>query len=156
MWVQVPPPAPVNFAKPSACAEGFFVQKAVYTVANDLDPKKKKAAMAKVTWNLIMDCGLYSIRRRVIPGGEYDGSCPVELVKWFDDDKSSCYALCMWRRTSEGYELHNVGSRLFDELDNESRDVVECVIRMCSAVQRVLDNMYELEGPTPCDKKSCS
>ena len=38
-------------------------------------------------------------------------NCPVELIKYFDENHKNCYVVAWFKLDDEGYELHFVGNR---------------------------------------------
>ena len=67
-------------------------------------------------------------------------NCPIELVKFFDEEHSSCYTVAYFTLNDEGYELHFVGNRpLKDIKPEEMADIWEQLI----AAQKMLDIFYE-------------
>lgn len=62
--------------------------------------------------------------------------CPIELVKYNDSAHNTCYTLAYFYLDDEGYELHSVGGRLFDEIDKD--DIAEIWTQL-QAGQKMLD-----------------
>ena len=68
--------------------------------------------------------------------------CPIELVKWNDESKSSCYVIAYFYKDDEGYELHSVGGRLFEEI---SVSEIAEVWKQLQAAQKMLDSYAEAD-----------
>jgi hypothetical protein len=66
--------------------------------------------------------------------------CPIELVKYNDSTHKSCYTLAYFRLDDEGYELHSVGGRLFD---NIQPDEIAEIWAQLQAGQKMLDAYFE-------------
>ena len=66
--------------------------------------------------------------------------CPIELIAYNDDTHSSCYTLAYFHLDDEGYELHSVGSRLFDHINS---DVISEIWSQLQAAQKMLDAYFE-------------
>lgn len=64
---------------------------------------------------------------------------PVELVKW-DEDHRCCYVVAWWVRKDEGYALHFVGSRPFDDI---SPDEIATIWPQLQAAQTMLDAYFD-------------
>ena len=64
---------------------------------------------------------------------------PIELVKYTDREHKHCYTVAMWWRDEEGYELHFVGSRPFDDI---SPDEIKTIWRQLQAAQKMLDEYF--------------
>lgn len=47
----------------------------------------------------------------------------IALVKW-QEDRSSCFTLGYWKKQSENYDFHFVGSRMFRYIDKVDLDIV--------------------------------
>lgn len=66
--------------------------------------------------------------------------CPIELVKYCDKSKSSCYVLAYFHLDDEGYELRLVGGRLFEEITAED---IGRVWHQLQAAQKMLDAYFD-------------
>lgn len=62
--------------------------------------------------------------------------CPIELIKYNDRTHSTCYVLAYFELDEEGYFLHSVGGRLFEEISSE--DIGEIWAQL-QAGQKMLD-----------------
>ena len=65
--------------------------------------------------------------------------CPIELVK-YNPGHATCYVLAYFYLDDEGYELHSVGGRLFDEID--SSEISEIWAQL-QAAQKMLDAYFD-------------
>ena len=74
------------------------------------------------------------------PNSKIREDCPIELVKYNDSAHSSCYVLAYFHLDDEGYELHSVGGRLFDNISSE--DIAEIWAQL-QAGQKMLDAYHE-------------
>ena len=74
------------------------------------------------------------------PKSKIRKDCPLELVKYNDSAHSTCYVLAFFNLDEEGYELHSVGGRLFEEISAE--DISE-VWTQLQAAQKMLDAYFE-------------
>lgn len=74
------------------------------------------------------------------PKSKIRKDCPIELVKYTDETKSSCYTLAYFQLDDEGYELHSVGGRLFEEI---SSDEIGEVWSQLQAGQKMLDAYFK-------------
>ena len=74
------------------------------------------------------------------PKSNIRNDCPIELVKYNNDAHSTCYTLAYFNLDDEGYELHSVGGRLFDEI---SSDEIGEIWSQLQAAQRMLDAYYD-------------
>lgn len=63
-------------------------------------------------------------------------NCPVELIKYFDDEHSSCYVVAWFERDEEGYELHFIGNRPMVDID---ADEIKSIWVQLQAAQKMLD-----------------
>ena len=66
--------------------------------------------------------------------------CPIELVKYNDNTHNTCYTLAYFNLDDEGYELHSVGGRLFDDI---SSDEISEIWAQLQAAQKMLDAYFE-------------
>jgi hypothetical protein len=68
----------------------------------------------------------------------------IDLVKWYTNTNGEkrCYSLAYWRKNDEGYYLHFVGNRPFQDILLEDVEVVWKALRVA---QKVLDGWFELE-----------
>lgn len=64
---------------------------------------------------------------------------PVELVKW-DKEHRYCYVVAWWVRNSEGYALHFVGARPFNDI---SPDEMADIWPQLQAAQTMLDAYFD-------------
>ena len=69
-----------------------------------------------------------------------------EVLCWCEDENHNryCYVLAMWEKTSEGYELRSVGSRLFNVFEEKVTLDLEKVWQGLKGCQKVLDALYEV------------
>ena len=67
-------------------------------------------------------------------------NCPIELIKYFDDEHSSCYVVAWFELNDEGYELRGIGNRLFEEINAD--EISEIWIQL-QAAQKMLDAYFE-------------
>ena len=73
------------------------------------------------------------------PKSKIKKDCPIELIKYNNDSHNSCYVLAYFKLDDEGYELHSVGGRLFDEINcNEIGEIWS----QLQAAQKILDAYY--------------
>lgn len=63
-------------------------------------------------------------------------NCPVELIKYFDDEHSSCYVVAWFEHDEEGYELHFIGNRPMVDID---ADEMKSIWVQLQAAQKMLD-----------------
>lgn len=63
---------------------------------------------------------------------------PIELCKYNSD--GTRYTLALFKKDDEGYELHSVGGRLFDEIDS---DEISNIWKQLQAAQKMLDAYHE-------------
>lgn len=66
--------------------------------------------------------------------------CPIELIKYFDDEHSSCFVIAWFELDDEGYSLHGIGGRLFEEIDEY--EIAEIWKQLCAA-QKMLDTYFK-------------
>ena len=66
-------------------------------------------------------------------------NCPIELVKYFDDNHSSCYVVAWFELDDEGYELHFVGNRPMKDI---SADEMGSIWTELQAAQTMLDAYF--------------
>lgn len=67
-------------------------------------------------------------------------NCPIQIIRYFDDAHTSCYIIAWFKLDDEGYELHFVGSRPFE---NISPDEISTVWEQLQAAQKMLDAYFE-------------
>lgn len=60
------------------------------------------------------DLEVRSCGERLLLEGEHT---TAEIIKWSNDKFESCYVLAYWVKSSEGFDLHFLGSRPFDGID---------------------------------------
>ena len=60
----------------------------------------------------------------------------AEIVKWHDGEET-CHTIAAWRKSKEGYDLHFVGGRPFDDCDSD------VFWRLAKAGQDYLDDYFE-------------
>lgn len=66
-------------------------------------------------------------------------NCPIELCK-YNLDHTSRYMIAYFDKDDEGYELHSVGGRLFEEID--ANEIGEIWTQL-QAAQKMLDAYHE-------------
>jgi hypothetical protein len=69
----------------------------------------------------------------------------IDLIKWEtskEDSKRYCFSLAYWQRDKEGFDLTLVGTRIFDEIEE---DDVAMVWEQLHTAQLVLDIFWETE-----------
>lgn len=97
--------------------------------------------------NFSWEFGLYKIRTVHEQWNDPDSpvykNCPIELVKYNDKKKSSCYTVAHFERDDEGYYLQSVGSRLFECI---SADEISEIWVQLQAAQTMLDAYYAADG----------
>lgn len=72
------------------------------------------------------------------PKSKIRKDCPIELVK-YNPGHATCYTLAFFNLDEEGYELHSVGGRLFEEID--SSEISE-IWSQLQAAQKMLDAYF--------------
>lgn len=74
------------------------------------------------------------------PNSKIRKDCPIELVKYNNDSHKTCFTLAFFNLDDEGYELHSVGGRLFEEI---SADDISEIWAQLQAGQKMLDAYFE-------------
>ena len=98
---------------------------------------KKIETDTKIT--TILKKGDYEVR--ILEGELYKDNPTIELVKWFDiNGDKACYVILTFIKTSEGYDIKTVGSRMFDEDNN-----TELICKMAELSLNILNARRELE-----------
>ena len=82
----------------------------------------------------------------VIKTDENNEILTPDVLCWCEDEDHNryCYVLAMWEKTSEGYELRSVGSRLFNVFEEKVTLDLEKVWQGLKGCQKVLDALYEV------------
>lgn len=70
-----------------------------------------------------------------------------QLVCWEEDESHNryCYALAMWKKDSEGWEIRFLGSRPFNVLENDNCLDLEKVWKGIKGCQEMLNALFEVQ-----------
>lgn len=69
----------------------------------------------------------------------------IDLIKWQtdkEDGRRYCFSLAYWQRDKEGFDLTLVGTRVFEEIEE---DDLEMVWKQLHTAQLVLDRFWDTE-----------
>ena len=69
-------------------------------------------------------------------------ACPKHLVRFSDDEENETIDLIKWQTDKEGFDLILVGTRVFDEIEE---DDLEMVWDQLHTAQLVLDRFWDTE-----------
>ena len=94
--------------------------------------------------NFNWEFGLYAVKTVHRDYNDKDSpirkECPIELIKYSNSSKQSHYPIAWFRLDDEGYELHSVGGRLFEEIS--SAEIGEIWAQL-QAAQKMLDAYFK-------------
>ena len=90
------------------------------------------------------DYELQACPRRLVRLEDDEPNETIDFIKYDTDSngKRHCYSLAYWKKDSEGYYLHFVGSRPFEHIELED---LEVVWKAMNVAQKVLDGWFDLE-----------
>lgn len=71
---------------------------------------------------------------------EISKKMPIELIKYLDENKNTCYLVAYFRLTANGYELHFAGERPFTDILPEE---ISSIWVQLGAAQKMLDAYFE-------------
>jgi hypothetical protein len=74
---------------------------------------------------------------------EISKKLPIELVKYLNEEKTSCYLIAYFRLSNDGYELHFAGDRPFTDILPEE---IGSIWVQLGAAQKMLNAYFEAVG----------
>ena len=91
------------------------------------------------------DYELRACPKRLVKFEDDEQNETIDLIKWQthkEDGKRYCFSLAYWKRDKEGFDLALVGTRVFEEIEE---DDLEIVWEQLHTAQLVLDRFWDTE-----------